>query len=80
MCSSDLFDSSNNLIRLINTTGNANTSASLIGDTTKTVRTVLNVTTPDFIPYSGYITYIENRAGTQRSPDGTEQVRLIVGF
>ena len=74
------FDSSNNLIRLINTTGNANTSASLIGDTTKTVRTVLNVTTPDFIPYSGYITYIENRAGTQRSPDGTEQVRLIVGF
>ena len=74
------FDSTNNLIKLINTTGTAANGATLVGHITGTVRTVLNVTTPDFIPYSGYITYIENRTGTQRSADGSEQVRLVVGF
>lgn len=74
------YDNDTNILKLINTTGTASNGFTLIGNTTKTVRTVLNVSTPDFIPYSGYITYIENRTGTQRSPDGSEQVRLVVGF
>jgi len=74
------FNPDSNVLKLINTTGTAANGYTLNGDTTKTVRTVLNVSAPDFIPYSGYITYIENRAGTQRSADGSEQVRLVVGF
>lgn len=74
------FDNDTNVLKLINTAGTASNGYTLIGNTTKTTRTVLNVTTPDFIPFSGYITYIENRSGTQRSADGSEQVRLVVGF
>lgn len=74
------FSSGSNLIKLINTTGTAANGIVLTGQTSKTTRVVLNVSEPDFIPYSGYITYIENRTGTQRSNDGSEQVRLIVGF
>ena len=74
------FDPVNNHLRLINTNGIANTSVSMLGTVSKTVRTTLSVTTPDFVSYSGYITYVENRTGTQRSSDGSEQVRLIVGF
>lgn len=69
-----------NRVRLINTTGTANTNMVLIGQSSATVRTTLSVSLPDFVMYSGYITYIENREGTQRSDDGSEQVRLIVGF
>jgi hypothetical protein len=74
------FDPNTNVLRLINTTGTAANGLTIVGVETRTTRTVLNVTTPDYIPYTGYITYIENRAGTQRSPDGSEQVRLVVGF
>jgi len=74
------FNNDTNVLRLINTTGTASNGFTLIGETTGTTRTVLNVSLPDYIPYSGYITYIENRAGTQRSSDGSEQVRLVVGF
>ena len=69
-----------NRLRLINTTGTANTNRTIIGTDSGAIRTVLSVSNPDFTMYSGYITYIENREGTQRSPDGSEQVRLIVGF
>ena len=74
------FDTSSNVIKLINTSGTPATGISVIGATSGTLRTTLQVIEPDFIPYSGYITYIENRTGTQRSNDGSEQVRLIVGF
>lgn len=72
------FDSTNNRIRLINTVGTPANGSTLNSGTTS--RVVLNIDEPDFIPFSGYITYIENRQGTQRSADGSEQVRLIVGF
>jgi hypothetical protein len=74
------FDPTNNLLKLINTNGTPVTNRSIIGQKSKTLRTTLSITNPDFIPYSGYITYIENREGTIRSADGTEQVRLVVGF
>jgi hypothetical protein len=65
---------------LINTEGTVANGVALIGSTSGTARVVLSVSEPDFVPFSGYITYIENRAGTQRSNDGSEQIRLIVGF
>ena len=36
--------------------------------------------TPDFIAYSGYIAYIENRVSVQRSKDGIEQFKFVLGF
>ena len=74
------FYTGSNLIKLINTEGTVANGVALIGATSGTTRVVLSYTEPDFIPFSGYITYIENRAGTQRSNDGSEQIRLIVGF
>jgi hypothetical protein len=74
------FIPSENRLRVINTVGTANTNMAILGQTSNSDRTVLSVALPDFTMYSGYITYIENRQGTQRSPDGSEQVRLIVGF
>ena len=74
------FQPAANKLRLINTYGTPNTNMTIIGTNTEATRTVLSITYPDFTMYSGYITYIENREGTQRSQDGSEQVRLIVGF
>jgi hypothetical protein len=74
------FNSETNQLRLINTYGTPNTNMTIVGQETEAVRTVLSISNPDFTMYSGYITYIENREGTQRSADGSEQVRLIVGF
>jgi hypothetical protein len=69
-----------NRLRLINTYGTPNTNMTIIGQQSDEIRTVLSISNPDFTMYSGYITYIENREGTQRSDDGSEQIRLIVGF
>jgi len=44
------------------------------------VRTLLTTENPDFIIYSGYMAYIENREGIARSPDGTEQFRIVLSF
>lgn len=69
-----------NRLRLINTYGTPNTNMTIIGQKSGEIRTVLSISNPDFTMYSGYITYIENREGTQRSDDGSEQIRLVVGF
>lgn len=69
-----------NRLRLINTYGTPSTNKTLIGVNSAEIRTVLSISIPDFTMYSGYITYIENREGTQRSDDGSEQIRLVVGF
>ena len=74
------FDSSNNVVKLINTTGSLTTNAPVFGQTTGTTRTLLTYSTPDFIPLSGYLSYIENRTGIQRSVDGIEQFKIVLGF
>lgn len=74
------FNPGTNLIKMINTEGNIANGIPLVGAETGTTRVVLTSSPPDFVNFSGYITYIENRSGTQRSNDGSEQVRLIVGF
>jgi hypothetical protein len=74
------FDSTNNVVKLINTTGTPANNASLFGNTTKTTRTVLSSSTPDFVSLSGYISYLENRTGIQRSVDGIEQFKIVLGY
>ena len=74
------FDSSNNVVKLINTTGSLTTNSPVFGQTTGTTRTLLTYSTPDFITLSGYLSYIENRTGIQRSVDGIEQFKIVLGF
>lgn len=74
------FDSTSNVVKLINTKGTATDGSLLIGQTTGTARTVLQQQEPSFIKFSGYLTYLENRSAIQRSVDGTEQVRIVLGY
>lgn len=74
------FDQVNNVLYLINTSGTINTNAPIYGVTSTTTRTVLNYSTPNIVPYSGYITYVENRSPVQRSSDGIEQFKFVLGY
>ena len=74
------FNTSTNVLYLINTTGTITTNAPIIGDSSKTTRTLLSSTSSELIPFSGYITYIENREPIQRSVDGIEQFRFVLGY
>jgi len=74
------FNTSTNVLQLINTKGSYVTGQSINGYTSGASRTVLSGSLPSLIPYSGYITYIENRAGVQRSSDGIEQFRFVLGY
>jgi len=74
------FDTASNTIRLINTQGTYTVNAPVFGHSSGTTRTLLSVSLPDFQSFSGYISYIENRAAIQRSSDGIEQFRFLLGF
>lgn len=78
------FDSLNNIVKVINITGTPVVNQALIQDASgvvgTAVRTLLTTENPDFIIYSGYMAYIENREGIARSPDGTEQFRIVLSF
>jgi hypothetical protein len=78
------FDSLNNIVKAINITGTPVVNQALIQDASGTVgtavRTLLTIENTDFIIYSGYMAYIENRESIARSPDGTEQFRIVLSF
>ena len=74
------FNSTTNVVRLINITGTPIPNQSLFGSTSQTARTVLTVNSPNFVPFSGYLSQIQNRSGIQRSSDGIEQFRFVLGF
>jgi len=74
------FDSTNNIVHLINTTGTPTINSTLKGNTSGATRTLLSYTTSDFVPLSGYVSFIENRTGVQRSVDGIEQYRIVIGY
>jgi hypothetical protein len=74
------FNTSTNVLQLINTKGSYAVGQPINGYISGASRTVLSGTLPSLIPYSGYITYIENRAGVQRSSDGIEQFRFVLGY
>jgi hypothetical protein len=72
------FNPVTNKLSLINTTGIPVADKSVIGS--QATRTVLTITYPKFIPYSGAILYIENRSSISRSADGTEQIKFVSGY
>jgi hypothetical protein len=74
------FDENTNVVRLINKQGNASTDATLYGNSSGTARTLLTISTPDFVPYSGYLSQIQNRSAIQRSSDGIEQFKFVLGY
>jgi hypothetical protein len=74
------FDGATNIISLINITGTPTINSPVFGNSSATVRTLLNVITPDFINFSGRINYIQNRSGVQRSSDGIEQFKFVLGY
>lgn len=73
------FDVATNVLNLINTTGTPIPNTP-VKNTPKTNRTLLSYTTPNYSIFSGYMAYIENRSGVQRSEDGIEQVRIVLGY
>jgi len=78
------FDALANVVRVINITGTPTVNDALIqdasGPVSGAIRTLLSVVEPDFITFSGYMAYIENREGVTRSPDSTEQFRIVLRF
>ena len=67
-------------IYVINITGTPTTNQSLKGFTSGSTRTLLTVNPPDFVVGSGYIAYIENLTGIQRSADGIEQFKIVLSY
>jgi hypothetical protein len=74
------FNVSTNLLKLINTKGVPVINSPVFGQSSKSTRTVLSYSLPNFALYSGYLAYIENRTGVQRSDDGIEQLKFVLGF
>jgi len=74
------FNPATNVLKLINTLGTPIINGSIKGSTSGAARTILAVNTPNFMIFSGYIAYIENRTGVQRSTDGIEQFKFVLGY
>jgi hypothetical protein len=74
------YDTNNNVIKLINIKGTPTQDATVYGTVSAAARTVLGVSNPDFVPYSGYLAYLQNRTTVQRSTDGIEQFKFVLGF
>lgn len=74
------FDSTNNLLYLINTQGTINQFQGIYGTDSNTSRILLQEFIEQMIPFSGNIIYIENRAKVQRTSAGTEQFRLTLNY
>lgn len=74
------FNAATNVVKLINTSGNPLYNFTLTGQSSGCSRTLLNVSVPKFIKFSGYIAFVENRVGVQRSNDGIEQFKFVLGY
>jgi hypothetical protein len=74
------FNAATNVVNLINKVGTPTLNAPVKSSSSGTVRTLLSVSYPDFQTFSGYLAYIENRTAIQRSSDGKEQFRFVLGY
>ena len=74
------YNKTSSILQVINSSGNYLIGKSIKGTTSGAYATVFSVTEPTLIPFSGYILYIENRVGVQRSDDGIEQFKFVLGF
>jgi hypothetical protein len=74
------FDSVNNILSLINITGNYAVGSTINGVSSGASRILLNYVPTIFSVGSGYMMYYENRTPVQRSSNDNQQVRLVLKF
>jgi hypothetical protein len=74
------FDSTNNLLYLINTQGTVTLYQGIYGSVSNASRVLLQEFIEQMIPFSGNIIYIENRTKVQRTTSGLEQFRLTLNY
>jgi len=74
------FDTATNRLHLINIKGTPTLNAPVFGSSSHCTRTLLSYSSPDFQTFSGYLAAVQNRSAIQRSSDGIEQFRFILGF
>ena len=74
------FNPISNVLQLINISGTPIYNASIYGNTSNNRRTLLSISTSNFVTFSGYLSYIENRSAVQRSSDGIEQFKFVLGY
>jgi len=74
------YDVGNNVVKLINTNGTPVINSPVFGQTSGTTRTLLSYSVPNYTLFSGYMSFIENRSGIQRSSDGIEQFKIVLGY
>jgi hypothetical protein len=55
-------------------------NSTLFGDSSGTARTTTTISNPDYDIFSGHIIFVENRSSIQRSADGIEQLRFVLGY
>lgn len=74
------FDSASNQLKLLNNQGTANLNEIFYGANSGTGRVALQKNDTMFVPFSGYLMYVENREAVTRSADGSEQFKLVLGY
>jgi hypothetical protein len=74
------FDSTNNIISLINTQGTYVLGETLTGVTSTASRILLSYTPTNFNIGSGYMMYYENREPVTRTQNDNQQIRLVLKF
>lgn len=74
------WDSGNNKLIVINSTGTASASKSLIGANSLTVRTVTNIEEGALQRHTGRILYVDHVKPVIRAPDQIEDFKIVVKF
>lgn len=74
------WDSSNNKMTVINSTGDISAAVSLVGANSLVTRTVSGVVERELKNYSGKIVYVDNLEPITRSQDQIEEFRILVKF
>lgn len=74
------YDTANSIVYVNNINGTLATPATIIGNTSGAVTTVLSRTDPDIKKFSGELLYIENSSNISRTTVETQQVKLTLRF
>lgn len=56
------------------------TTETITGQTSSTIASIDLITSPDLKVHSGRVLYIENRTATTRSPDQSEDIKLVIRY
>jgi hypothetical protein len=74
------YDSANSTLYVNNVVGSLSLPATIIGNTSGAITTVLTETAPEVKKFSGRLLYIENSSNISRSTAETQQIKLTLRF